>query len=60
MNRDGAMICFTAGLVIVLGGVGGVESSVDTAELLSSTAIAVVGLLVMACGALAIRVLEDQ
>jgi len=60
MNRDGAMICFTAGLVIVLGGVGGVESSVDTAGLLSSTAIAVVGLLVMGCGALAIRVLEDK
>ena len=60
MTKDGAMICFTVGLLITLFGVGGVEQSITNMELLSGVLVSVVGLMVMGCGALAIRVLEGK
>jgi len=60
MNKDGAMICFTVGFLMTLGGVGSVEQSMDTAGLITGVVVAVVGLMVMGCGTLAMRVLEDR
>lgn len=38
------------GLLVVLGGVGGVENSLDVTDLISSTAISVVGCIMMWIG----------
>ena len=60
MTKDGAMVCFTVGLLITLFGVGGVEQSITNMELLSGVLVSIVGLAVMGCGSLAMRVLEGQ
>ena len=60
MNKDGAMVCFTVGFFLTFGGVGTVEQSVDNAGLITGILVAVVGLLIMGCGSLAIRVLESK
>lgn len=60
MTRDMAMVLFTLGLVITFGAVGGIENSQDDAGLLSSSLVAVLGLMIMGCGSLAIRVLESK
>jgi len=56
MKTNTAMIMFTFGLLLTFGGVGGIEHSVATADLLGSVAVAVVGLLVMWAGTTAMRV----
>lgn len=45
MNTPQATIVAVAGAVLVFGGVGGVELSETTEQLLSSTVVAVLGLL---------------
>ena len=60
MNKDGAMVCFTVGFFLAFGGVGTVEQSMDDAGLLTGVVIAVVGLMIMGCGALAMRVLDNS
>jgi hypothetical protein len=40
-------------------GAGGIENSIQTVDLLQSIAVAIVGLAVMGCGALAIRVQQN-
>ena len=60
MNKDGAMVCFTVGLLITLFGVGGVEQSITNMELLGGVLVSLLGLAVMGCGSLAMRVLEGQ
>jgi glycosyltransferase A (GT-A) superfamily protein (DUF2064 family) len=49
------MIVFIAGLILALGGVGGVELSTDTPQLLGSTLIACLGLLAMYAAVLGLR-----
>ena len=49
------MFVFIAGLLIVLAGVGGLESSITDAELTSALLVALVGLGSMYCGTLMIR-----
>ena len=44
-----------AGFLIVFGAVGGVETSLTTAALVASTAVAAVGLIIMASGVRALK-----
>jgi hypothetical protein len=55
MTERGAMIVFVAGLILTLGGVGGVENSMDNEQLIGSLLIAVLGLLAMYAGTLGLR-----
>ena len=60
MTKDMAMVCFTIGFFLTFGGVGSIEQSTDTAGLLTGVLIAVVGLMVMGCGTLAMKVLDSR
>jgi len=55
MTTKQAMFVFIAGLMLVLGAVGGVEASVDTEQLTGSLLLAVLGLLGMYAGTLGLR-----
>ena len=55
MTTKQAMFVFIAGLMLVLGAVGGVEASVDTEQLTGSLLLAVIGLLGMYAGTLGLR-----
>ncbi len=55
MSSKQAMFVFIVGLLITFGAVGGIEQSVTNTELMSSMCIAIVGLLTMYAGSLAIR-----
>lgn len=57
MKDTMAMILFMIGLVLTMGGVGGMETSMD---LLPGFLCAVVGLGIMYCGVLAIKVNEGR
>ena len=59
MTERSAMFLVIAGLVLAMLGVGGIENSFETLELMQSIAVAIVGLAVMGCGALAIRVQQN-
>ena len=58
MSERGIFVVFIAGLILVMGGVGGVENSISTEELLSSLTVCVLGLLAMYAAVLGIRQLE--
>ena len=47
--------CFTVGLLLTLGGVGGVENSIENSELISALIVSGVGLLVMWAGTLMLK-----
>lgn len=55
MNKQAATIVTLAGFLLVFGGVGGIENSITTQELVSSTIVAVLGLLAMYAGYLGNR-----
>ena len=55
MTTKGAMFVFMAGLLLTLGAVGGVETSVDNEQLTGSLLLAVIGLLAMYAGTLGLR-----
>lgn len=59
MSERSAMFLVITGLITVMFGVGGVENSFTTGELLQSVAVSVVGLGIMGCGVLAIRVQQN-
>jgi hypothetical protein len=50
---------FIVGFLMTFGGVGGVENSVTDAAFLGATAIACLGLAVMYCGVLMMKVRES-
>jgi hypothetical protein len=50
----------TVGFLMTLGGVGGIEHSMDTASMIQSMAVALVGLAVAGCGVLAIQVQQNS
>jgi hypothetical protein len=56
MSEKSAMFLVITGLIITMFGAGGIENSIQTVDLLQSIAVAIVGLAVMGCGVLAIRV----
>jgi hypothetical protein len=47
--------CFTVGLLVTLGGVGGIEASADDSALISAVIVSAVGLLVMWVGTIQIK-----
>jgi len=55
MNKTAAAIVAFAGFLLVFGGVGGIEHSETNEQLLSSTVVAVLGLLAMYAGYLGNR-----
>jgi len=59
MSERSAMFLVITGLVTVMFGVGGVENSFTTGELLQGLAVAVTGLGIMGCGVLAIQVRQN-
>jgi hypothetical protein len=59
MSEKSAMFLVITGLVMTMAGVGGIENSFETVELIQSILVSIVGLAVMACGALAIRVQQN-
>jgi len=56
MKDSTAMFLVVAGLVLTLLGVGGIEASMDSVGLLQGLFVAIVGLMTMGAGVLAIRV----
>jgi hypothetical protein len=56
MRDSVAMGMFVAGLVLTLLGAGGIEASMDNVGLAQGLLVAVVGLMTMGAGVLAIRV----
>ena len=59
MSERSAMFLVITGLITAMFGVGGVENSFTTGELLQSVAVSVAGLGIMGCGVLAIRVQQN-
>ena len=55
MTTNQSAFVFFSGLLLVLGAVGGVETSVDAEQLTGSLVLAVIGLLVMYAGTLGFR-----
>ena len=55
MTTKGAMFVFIAGLLLTMGGVGGIENSMDNDGLIGSSLLAVLGLLAMYAGTLGFR-----
>jgi hypothetical protein len=60
MTRTSANFLAIVGFLLTLGGVGGVENSINNTELLQSLAVSIVGLALLGCGVLAMRVLDSQ
>jgi lysylphosphatidylglycerol synthetase-like protein (DUF2156 family) len=56
MKDSTAMFLVIAGLVLALAGVGGIETSMDNVGLAQGVLVAIVGLMTMGAGVLAIRV----
>jgi len=56
MRDSTAMFLVVAGLVLTLLGVGGIEASMDNVGLAQGLLVAIVGLMTMGAGVLAIRV----
>ncbi len=59
MSEKSAMFLVFVGMLMAMGGVGGVENSIETLELVQSFVVALVGVCVMGCGVLAIRVQQN-
>jgi hypothetical protein len=53
------MFLVITGLVMTMAGAGGIENSFQTVELIQSILVSIVGLAVMGCGVLAIRVAQN-
>lgn len=56
MSNTAAAFLIIVGLIITLAGVGGVEHSFTDSELAGAVAIAIIGMLTMACGVIAQRI----
>lgn len=58
MKTTTAFALFMLGLILTMFGVGGVENSVTNTELLSAVAVSALGLAIMYCGTIAMRVAD--
>lgn len=56
MKQGAAFSVFMVGLVMVMFGIGGVENSVETADLMTALAVCVLGLAVMGTGTRAMNI----
>lgn len=59
MNEKSAMFLVITGLIMTMAGAGGIENSFETVELIQSILVSIVGLAVMGCGVLAIKVAQN-
>jgi len=59
MTERIAMFLVITGLIMTMLGAGGIENSFETVELIQSILVAIVGLAVMGCGVLAIKVAQN-
>ena len=59
MTERSAMFLVITGLIMTMLGAGGIENSFETVELIQSILVAIVGLAVMGCGVLAIKVAQN-
>jgi len=59
MTERSAMFLVITGLIMTMLGAGGIENSFETVELIQSILVSIVGLAVMGCGVLAIKVAEN-
>ena len=59
MSERSAMFLVLVGMIMAMAGLGGVENSFETLELMQSLVVAIVGVCVMGCGVLAIRVQQN-
>jgi hypothetical protein len=55
MTSKAATFVIIAGLILTMGGVGGIENSLDDSQLLGSMLLAILGLLAMYAGTLGLR-----
>lgn len=55
MTGNQSVAVLALGFMLAFGGVGGVENSVDNAQLFGSVLLAVLGLGIMYCGVLGLR-----
>ena len=55
MGKNSAIFLIIAGLIITMGGLGGIETSINDEQMLSSAVFAILGLLTMYAGLLGIR-----
>ena len=55
MSEKSAMFLVITGLLVTMGGVGGIENSIENSALLTSMLVAIVGMAVMYCGVLGLR-----
>jgi uncharacterized membrane protein HdeD (DUF308 family) len=55
MGKNSAYFLIIAGLIITMGGVGGIETSVNDEQMLGSAIFAILGLLTMYAGSLGLR-----
>lgn len=58
MKTTTAFALFMLGLILTMFGVGGVENSVTDSELVASVAVSALGLAIMYCGTIAMRVAD--
>lgn len=56
MKDSTAMFLVVAGIVLAMLGVGGIEASMDALGILQGLLVAIVGVMTMAAGVLAIRI----
>lgn len=59
MSEKSAMFLVFVGMLMAMGGVGGVTDSITDIEMVQSFLVALVGVCVMGCGVLAIRVQQN-
>ena len=55
MTSNQSVLVLAVGFMLAFGGVGGVENSQDSAQLLASTVLAVIGCGLMYCGVLGLK-----
>jgi hypothetical protein len=55
MGKNSAIFLIIAGLIITMGGLGGIETSINDEQMLSSAVFAILGLLTMYAGTLGLR-----
>jgi hypothetical protein len=48
------------GLLLTMGGVGGIENSITDTELVTATALSILGCAVMWCGVRMMQILDNQ
>jgi len=60
MSKHAAWFMFTVGFFLTFGGVGTIEQSVTDAALYDGILVAVIGLMIMACGSLGMRQLDSK